>query len=163
MAMALRPSHKAFCLSQRALRQSHCPLSTAAAAAVAATSSSSHSTSIPSTRTATTTSRSFSSTTTRRNDPSSSENQPVEDRPRWSYTPEAMKAPFSLNTPRVPSRQAWKVNEDPQKLDQFYDRFLSGVGGARMLPDELKWLAVTHKSFDQGRRGFNTRLAFFGM
>ncbi|KAJ8125564.1 hypothetical protein O1611_g8075 [Lasiodiplodia mahajangana] len=31
-----------------------------------------------------------------------------------------------------------------------------------MLPDELKWLAVTHKSFDQGRRGFNDRLAFLG-
>ena len=74
-----------------------------------------------------------------------------------------MKAPFSLNIPRVPGRQAWKVNDDPQKLDQFYDRFLSGVGGSRMLPDEIKWLAITHKSFDQGRRGFNTRLAFFGM
>lgn len=32
-----------------------------------------------------------------------------------------------------------------------------------MLSDEVKWLAVTHKSFDQGRRGFNDRLAFLGM
>lgn len=31
-----------------------------------------------------------------------------------------------------------------------------------MLTDEVKWLAITHKSFDQGRRGFNDRLAFFG-
>ncbi|KAJ9139387.1 Ribonuclease 3 [Pleurostoma richardsiae] len=72
-----------------------------------------------------------------------------------------MKAPFSLNVPKVPARQVWQVNEDPEKLDRFYERFL-GREGLRMLPDELKWLAVTHKSFDQGRRGFNTRLAFFG-
>lgn len=32
-----------------------------------------------------------------------------------------------------------------------------------MLTDEVKWLAVTHKSFDHGRRGFNDRLAFLGM
>lgn len=31
-----------------------------------------------------------------------------------------------------------------------------------MLPEELKWLAVTHKSFDQGRRGFNHKLAMLG-
>lgn len=31
-----------------------------------------------------------------------------------------------------------------------------------MLTDEVKWLAVTHKSFDHGRRGFNDRLAFLG-
>lgn len=31
-----------------------------------------------------------------------------------------------------------------------------------MLSDETKWLAVTHKSFDHGRRGFNDRLAFLG-
>ena len=32
-----------------------------------------------------------------------------------------------------------------------------------MLTDEVKWLAVTHKSFDHGRRGYNDRLAFFGI
>lgn len=32
-----------------------------------------------------------------------------------------------------------------------------------MLSEETKWLAVTNKSFDAGRRGFNDRLAFFGM
>jgi large subunit ribosomal protein L15 len=47
-------------------------------------------------------------------------------------------------------------------LDQFYIKFL-GPQGPRMLPEELKWLAVTHKSFDQGRRGFNDKLAYFGM
>lgn len=85
------------------------------------------------------------------------------ERPRWSYTPERMIAAqgFSLNQIRVPSRAIWQVNEDPAKLDHFYDRFL-GPYGSKTLPEELKWLAVTHKSFDYGRRGFNTRLAFFG-
>lgn len=32
-----------------------------------------------------------------------------------------------------------------------------------MLSEEIKWLAVTHKSFDQGRRGYNDRLALLGM
>jgi len=31
-----------------------------------------------------------------------------------------------------------------------------------MLTEEVKWLAITHKSFDQGRRGFNDRLSFLG-
>lgn len=54
------------------------------------------------------------------------------------------------------------MNEDPKKLDDALNKFL-GRDGERLLPDELKWLAVTHKSFDQGRRGFNDRLAFLGM
>ena len=56
---------------------------------------------------------------------------------------------------------AWECNSDPAKLDRFYIKFL-GRGGDTVLTDEVKWLAVTHKSFDQGRRGFNDRLAFFG-
>ncbi|KAJ5104739.1 hypothetical protein NUU61_002086, partial [Penicillium alfredii] len=81
------------------------------------------------------------------------------DKPRWSYTPPRAKAPFSL---RMNSkRPSFHVNTDPTLLDQFYIRML-GNGGDRMLSDELKWLAVTHKSFDQGRRGFNDRLAFLG-
>ena len=32
-----------------------------------------------------------------------------------------------------------------------------------MLTEEVKWLAVTHKSFDHGKRGYNDRLAFLGM
>jgi large subunit ribosomal protein L15 len=70
-----------------------------------------------------------------------------------------MKAPFH---PRIKDpRKAWQVNEDPEKLDKMYIKFL-GNGGDKVLTDEIKWLAVTHKSFDQGRRGFNDRLAFFG-
>lgn len=53
------------------------------------------------------------------------------------------------------------MNEDPTKLDDALNGLL-GKGGERLLPDELKWLAVTHKSFDQGRRGFNDRLAYLG-
>ncbi|KAJ5223432.1 hypothetical protein N7468_007974 [Penicillium chermesinum] len=79
-------------------------------------------------------------------------------RPRWSYTPPAAKAPFSLRARKHPE---YRVNEDPAVLDQFYVRLL-GDGGEKVLQDELKWLAVTHKSFDQGRRGFNDRLAFLG-
>jgi large subunit ribosomal protein L15 len=85
-----------------------------------------------------------------------------QDRPRWSYTPERMKGPgFSINVVKDPSRTVWQNNEDPEKLDSVYNRLL-GSKGDRMLPDEIKWLAITHKSFDQGRRGFNTRLAYFG-
>lgn len=81
-------------------------------------------------------------------------------RPRWSYTPERMKAPFPAQ-PKNPD-MAWECNNDPAKLDQFYEKFL-GRGGDIVLTEEIKWLAITHKSFDQGRRGFNDRLAFFGM
>ena len=70
-----------------------------------------------------------------------------------------MKAPFPHKV-RDPA-QEWVCNDDPVKLDQFYIKFL-GRGGETMLEDEIKWLAVTHKSFDQGRRGFNDRLAFLG-
>lgn len=80
--------------------------------------------------------------------------------PRWTYTPPRAKAPFSL---RLNSRRPeFHVNNDPARLDRFYIGLL-GEDGHKMLPEELKWLAVTHKSFDQGRRGFNDRLAFLGM
>jgi hypothetical protein len=71
-----------------------------------------------------------------------------------------MKAPFPWK-PKDP-KNAFECNDDPQKLDRFYNNFL-GRGGDQMLTEEIKWLAITHKSFDQGRRGFNDRLAFFGM
>lgn len=80
---------------------------------------------------------------------------------RWDHTPERMKAPFSPHITKDPSRSVWVVNESPKKLDEALNNLL-GHGGDRLLPDELKWLAVTHKSFDQGRRGFNDRLAFLG-
>ena len=53
------------------------------------------------------------------------------------------------------------VNEDPVQLDKAYVRVL-GRGGEAMLTEEVKWLAVTHKSFDHGKRGYNDRLAFLG-
>ncbi|KAM7200386.1 ribonuclease 3 [Naviculisporaceae sp. PSN 640] len=85
-----------------------------------------------------------------------------QERPRWSYTPERMKGPgFSLNIVKDPRRTVWQNNEDPERLDAMYRKLL-GQGGEKVLPDEIKWLAITHKSFDQGRRGFNTRLAYFG-
>ena len=82
-----------------------------------------------------------------------------QDRPRWSYTPAQAKAPFSLHLHT--KRPIFHVNSDPELLDRFYIRLL-GNGGDKFLSDETKWLAVTHKSFDQGRRGFNDRLAFLG-
>lgn len=98
----------------------------------------------------------------RRNFSTPAEQQPVDysDKPRWSYTPPRTKAPFSLRFDS--KRRDYPVNSDPKLLDQFYIRFL-GDDGDKVLSDEVKWLAVTHKSFDQGRRGFNDRLAFLGM
>ncbi|KAF4451479.1 hypothetical protein F53441_5571 [Fusarium austroafricanum] len=81
--------------------------------------------------------------------------------PRWSQTPPAMKAPIQLDWAKNPENKVWSVNNDPKKLDEVYERLL-GPGGSKLLPEELKWLAVTHKSFDQGRRGFNDRLALLG-
>jgi large subunit ribosomal protein L15 len=73
-----------------------------------------------------------------------------------------MKAPLQLDFAKSPRNKVWAVNNDPARLDDVYNRLL-GPGGSKMLPEELKWLAVTHKSFDQGRRGFNDRLALLGM
>jgi hypothetical protein len=81
-------------------------------------------------------------------------------RPRWSYTPPAMAAPVRSRL-RPEGVTPLKINSDPQKLDQVYIRFL-GKDGDKMLKEETKWLAVTHKSFDHGRRGFNDRLSFIG-
>jgi large subunit ribosomal protein L15 len=81
-------------------------------------------------------------------------------RPRWSYTPPAMAAPVRSRL-KPEGVTPLKINSDPQKLDQVYIRFL-GKDGDKMLKEETKWLAVTHKSFDHGRRGFNDRLAFIG-
>lgn len=108
--------------------------------------------------------RRISSTAARNNTETETAEAPAEERPRprWSYTPERMKGPgFSINIAKDPSRTIWHNNEDPAKLDAMYNRLL-GPNGDRMLPEEIKWLAITHKSFDQGRRGFNTRLAYFG-
>jgi large subunit ribosomal protein L15 len=61
-----------------------------------------------------------------------------------------------------PKNNEWTCNSDPRKLDAMYVRLL-GEGGDKLLSEEVKWLAVTHKSFDQGRRGFNDRLSYLGM
>ena len=95
-------------------------------------------------------------TSTRRNNEMEVESA---DRPRWRHTPPAMVAPVRLR-PRVPFND-YIVNEDPRRLDQVYQNIL-GNGQHRLLTEEVRWLAVTHKSFDQGRRGYNDRLAFFG-
>ena len=79
--------------------------------------------------------------------------------PRWDSTPPRMIAPVR-SRPDVPDNH-YPVNEDPRRLDKVYNLVL-GRGGHQMLTEEVKWLAVTHKSFDHGRRGFNDRLAFLG-
>lgn len=92
----------------------------------------------------------------------SASTEPAENgqrKPRWSYTPPLAKGPFSLRFNS--KRPQFLVNADPKRLDEFYIRML-GEGGDKVLSEEVKWLAVTHKSFDQGRRGFNDRLAFIG-
>lgn len=101
--------------------------------------------------------RQFSASTSRRDVQYETENG---ERPRWSYTPEKMKAPYPWRI-KDPEKK-WECNNDPARLDQFYIKLL-GRGGEKVLTEEIKWLAITHKSFDQGRRGFNDRLAFFGI
>ena len=71
-----------------------------------------------------------------------------------------MKAPVRLRGPEFNPDAT--VNSDPKKLDGFYTRML-GQPGSNVLSEEVKWQAVTHKSFDQGRRPFNDRLAYLGM
>jgi large subunit ribosomal protein L15 len=70
-----------------------------------------------------------------------------------------MSVPFRIR-PKLKNK-TWECNNDPVTLDAMYVRLL-GDGGDRLLSDEVKWLAVTHKSFDQGRRGFNDRLTYLG-
>ncbi|EMC94225.1 hypothetical protein BAUCODRAFT_74525 [Baudoinia panamericana UAMH 10762] len=95
------------------------------------------------------------------------------DQPRWKQTPPAMRMAFRLRP--VPKQPVWKVNDDPELLDEMYDAFVGRVGdaakgqeglqstsGRDLLPEEIKWLAVTHKSFEHGAQGYNDRLAFLG-
>ncbi|PHH59410.1 hypothetical protein CDD81_3220 [Ophiocordyceps australis] len=81
--------------------------------------------------------------------------------PRWQATPRQMKARVPLDFAKNPRNKEWEVNKSPERLDEMYERLL-GSGGEQLLPEELKWLAVTHKSFDYGRRGFNDKLAIMG-
>lgn len=66
-----------------------------------------------------------------------------------------------VRTRPAPAGKAFEVNDKPEVLDEMYNKLL-GRGGDAMLPEEIKWLAVTHKSFDHGKRGSNDRLAFLG-
>ena len=79
---------------------------------------------------------------------------------RWESTPPRMMAPVRSKPLAV--NNDFVVNKDPKLLDEVYDRVL-GKGGCAMLTEEVKWLSVTHKSFDHGRRGFNDRLGFLGI
>ena len=99
------------------------------------------------------TSRRFTTSNTNYNSETNKVSQP-----RWKETPPAMTAPFRL---RPPKERFFRVNQDPEVLDQALRRLL-GPEGDKLLTDEVKWLSVTHKSFDHGRRGYNARLAFFG-
>ena len=80
--------------------------------------------------------------------------------PRWQATPPQMVAPVRVRQPAYHPEE-FKVNESSALLDEVYVKVL-GNGGEDVLTEEVKWLAVTHKSFDHGRRGYNDRLAFLG-
>ena len=82
-----------------------------------------------------------------------------EGTPRWKSTPARYKAPVRSKPPVL--NNDYPVNDDQARLDKAYIRVL-GRGGEAMLTEEVKWLAVTHKSFDHGKRGYNDRLAFLG-
>ena len=71
-----------------------------------------------------------------------------------------MRAPHRVRPNTDNDTSEFRVNEDPGRLDQALVRMLGPAG--EKLPAEMKWLSVTHKSFDHGRRGFNDRLAFLG-
>ena len=73
--------------------------------------------------------------------------------------PYSNKDEVSKPPPNKPSD--YPVNEDPKVLDRVYVEVL-GKNGDQVLTEEVKWLAVTHKSFDHGRRGYNDRLAYIG-
>ena len=89
----------------------------------------------------------------------SNEGRNLREGPRWASTPPRMIAPVRSKPPVF--NNDFEVNNDPVKLDRVYRRTL-GEDGENVLTDEVKWLAVTHKSFDHGRRGYNDRLAFLG-
>ena len=116
---------------------------------------------LPSQRPAST-SRKYLSTSIDHRDEShqySNRGRELRDGPRWASTPPRMMAPVRSKPPVL--NNDFEVNSDPERLDRVYNRVL-GRGSDKMLTDEVKWLAVTHKSFDHGRRGYNDRLAFLG-
>ena len=71
-----------------------------------------------------------------------------------------MQAPHRTRPKTDNDAASFPVNEDPKRLDNALLKMLGP--GADKLPEGVKWLSVTHKSFDHGRRGFNDRLAHLG-
>ncbi|PSK36690.1 54S ribosomal protein L15, mitochondrial [Elsinoe australis] len=108
----------------------------------------------------TTPSRTLTTTTPAHQDASSN---PRPSSPRHASVPPPppgqVRMPFRLRP--APSQPPFKVNTDASVLDSAYVSLL-GRGGDLLLPSDLKWLAVTHKSFDHGWQGNNDRLAFLG-
>lgn len=84
----------------------------------------------------------------------------TQGRPCWAATPPRMTAPVRSKPPVLGNE--FPINESQELLDEVFDNVL-GRKGHEMLPKEAMWLAVTHKSFDHGKRGYNDRLAFFGL
>nr|POE65638.1 hypothetical protein CFP56_58744 [Quercus suber] len=88
----------------------------------------------------------------------------AEDSPRWMKVPHRMRMPLRLRP--EPKGPVWKVNTEQEPVDEMYDKFLHKSGGRMegrtVLPDEIKWLALTHKSFEHGAMGNSDRLAFLG-
>jgi len=86
---------------------------------------------------------------------------PPEERPRWQGAPERMYAPVRITKNYATPSDIFQVNTSSSVLNEAYVKVL-GNGGDEVLTEEVKWLAVTHKSFDHGRRGYNDRLALLG-
>ncbi|KAL8932895.1 MAG: hypothetical protein Q9211_006069 [Gyalolechia sp. 1 TL-2023] len=72
------------------------------------------------------------------------------NQPRWKATPIGMVTRGTPNRPVEPENE-FVVNEDPEALNRVLIKVL-GKYGNLMLSDEAKWLVVTHKSFDHGRK-----------
>ena len=75
--------------------------------------------------------------------------QTSQDLPRWSQTPPAMQMPIRLRP--QPKQPEWRVNDQPEVLDEMYDRFIGRAGesakgqdevestrGRDLLPEEIK-------------------------
>lgn len=73
-----------------------------------------------------------------------------------------MYAPVRIVKNYAAPSDIYQVNASSSVLNEAYVSVL-GNGGDEVLTEEVKWLAVTHKSFDHGRRGYNDRLALLGM
>lgn len=79
--------------------------------------------------------------------------------------PQSTVYEHSRPQPRAPVRtrsavQVFKVNDDEAVLNRMYERLFGPTG--MQLTSELKWQAITHKSFDHGRQPYNDKLAFMG-